>query len=86
MKIEVSVNRICLLTQPQKELQLDLKANNTQDSQKSDLYRSLMTKDLKKPHSSRRVGRTERRRGGEVRRHDVVRRGSGSGPTSTCGG
>ena len=45
-----------LLTQLRKELQLNLKTNNTQNCQKIKLYGSLTTKDLKKPHSSRRVG------------------------------
>ena len=44
------------LAQPQKELQLNLKTNTTQNCQKIELYGSLTTKDLKKPHSSRRVG------------------------------
>ena len=47
------------LTQPQKELQLNLKTNNTQNSQKIELYGSLTTKDLKKPHLSRWVGGAE---------------------------
>ena len=35
-------------TQPQKELQLSLKKNNTQNGQIIELYRSPTTKDLKK--------------------------------------
>ena len=49
--------------QPQKELQLDLKSNNTQNCQKIELYGSPATRDLKKPHSSRRVGGAEKQRG-----------------------
>ena len=50
-----------LLTQPQKELQLDLKTSNTQNCQKMELYGSLTTEDLKKPHSPRQVGEAERK-------------------------
>ena len=46
---------LCLLTQPQEELQLNLKTSNTQNCQKIQLHGSLTTKDLKKPHSSRWV-------------------------------
>ena len=49
--------------QPQKELQLDLKTNNTQNHQKIKLYGSPTTKNLKKPHSFRRVGGAEGQRG-----------------------
>ena len=63
-----------------KELQLSLKTNNNQNFHKIELYGSLTTKDLKKPHSSRRVGGEEMRSwGGVVRRHSVVQTGSGSG-------
>ena len=48
-----------LLAQLQKELQLNLKTNNTQNCQKIELHGSLTTKDLKKPHSSRQVERAE---------------------------
>ena len=48
-----------LLEQPQRELQLDLKANDSQNHQKIELYGSLTTKDLKKPNSSRQVGGVE---------------------------
>ena len=48
--------------QPQKELQLDFETNNTQNHQKIKLYGSPATKDLKKPHSSRQVGREETQR------------------------
>ena len=41
------------------ELQLDLKANNTQNGQKIELDGSLTNQDLKKPKSSRWVGGTE---------------------------
>ena len=47
---------LCLLMQPQKELQIDLKTSNTQNHQKTELYGSPTTKDLKKPHSSRWIG------------------------------
>ena len=58
--MEVQVN---MLRSPpwetQKEIQLDLKTNNTQNWQKTKLYGNLTTEDLKKPHSSRQVGRAE---------------------------
>ena len=54
-------------------LELDLKTNNTQNHQKIELYGSLTTKDLKKPHSSRRVGGAEMWRGAERCRHEVWR-------------
>ena len=44
-----------LLAHPQKELQLNLKTNNTQNCQKIELYGSVTTKDLKKPQSCRPV-------------------------------
>ena len=53
VQMEVQVNRACLLTQPQQKLQLDYKTNITQNPQKIQLYGSLTTKELKKPHSSR---------------------------------
>ena len=83
---------LCLFSQPQKELQLDLKTNKTQNCQKIELYVSLTTKDLKKPHSSRQVGRVEMTgqtgMGGEVWRPSVAQRGGGrmGGPTFTGGG
>ena len=45
MKMEVQANMPGLLQKPQKELQIDLKTNNTQNYQKIKLYRSLTTKD-----------------------------------------
>ena len=80
-----------LLTQPQEELQLNLRINNTQDCQKIELCGSLISKDLKKPHSSRRVGGAEMQsQYREVRRCGVVWRGGSRGimgsPTFTCGG
>ena len=45
-----------LLAQLQKESQLDIKTNNTQNHQKIELYGNATTKDLKKQHSSRQVG------------------------------
>ena len=54
-----------LLMQPQRELQLYLKTNNTQNCQKIKLYGSLTTEDLKKPHSSRQEGGAELRYGVE---------------------
>ena len=41
------------------KLQLDYQTNITQTDQKIELYGSLTTKDLKKPHSSRQVGGAE---------------------------
>ena len=46
---------LCLLMQPRRGVQLHLQTNN-KNCQKSELYGSLTTKDLKKPHSSRQVG------------------------------
>ena len=65
---------LLLLTQLQKILQLDHKTNITQDHQK---IGNLTTKDIKKLHLCRQVGR----RGG-------VAWGGGrmGGPTFTCGG
>ena len=60
-----------LPAQPQQKLQLDYKTNFTQICRKTELYGSLTTKDLKKPHSSRQVG------GPETRRLREVWRGSG---------
>ena len=54
-----------LLMQPQKELQPDLKTNNTQNHQKIELYGSPTTTDLKKTHSSSWSCRNGQR-GGEV--------------------
>ena len=69
---------LCLLMQPQKELQIDLKTSNTQNHQKTELYGSPTTKDLKKPHSSRQVGGAESWR--QVERHrDAVWHGEGVG-------
>ena len=45
-----------------KELQLNLKTNNTQNSQKIELCGSQTTEDLKKPQSSRWVGGAEMQR------------------------
>ena len=50
---------LCLLIQLQQKLQLDYKTNITQVCQKIELYGSPTTKDLKKPHSSRRLGWAE---------------------------
>ena len=77
---------LCLLTQPQEELQLNLKTSNTQNCQKIELCGSPTTKDLKKQHSSRPVGGVETLMGW---RHRVVQRGSEmgmGGPTSTNSG
>ena len=46
--------------------------NNTQNNQKIELYGSLTTKDLKKPHSSRQAGGARDRQ--EARRRSVVQR------------
>ena len=82
-----------LLAHPQKELQLNLKTNNTQNCQKIKLYGSPTTKDLKKPQTSqtdRRGGDMET--GGKARRRGVAQRvGSGGemgvgDATFTCGG
>ena len=52
----------------------NLKTNNTQNCQKIELYESMTTNDLKKPHSSRLVGGVEMRNWNrEVRRGSVVR-------------
>ena len=78
--MEAYLDMLHFLMQPQTELQRNPKTNNTQTCQKIELYGSLTTKDLKKPHSSRRVGGEEMRSwGGVVRRHSVVQTGSGSG-------
>ena len=74
-----------LLTQLQKTLQPDLRTNNPQNCQKTELHGSLTTKDLKKPHSSRWIGGVET--GGEAWRPWVAWRGGGMiGPTFMCGG
>ena len=52
---------LCLLEQPQRELQLYLKTTHNQNCQKIELYGILTTQDLKKPHSSRWVGGAELR-------------------------
>ena len=52
-------NMLCLLVQPQRELQLNLKTNNTQNCQKIDLYGNWTIKDLKRTHSSRQVREAE---------------------------
>ena len=82
-----------LLSYPQKELQLNLKTNNTQNCQKIELYGSLTTKDLKKPQSSKWAGGAEtQRQGEEGRRLPVRQRGCScagigtGGPTFLCGG
>ena len=70
------------LTQPQEELQLNLKTSNTPKCQKIELYGSPTTKDLKKPQSPRRVGGVETQGlGGQVRKCRVAQRGVGSGGT-----
>ena len=63
VKMEVYVDKLCLLTQPQKELQLNLKQINAQNFKKIKLYGSPATKDLTKPQSSRRVRGAQTRRG-----------------------
>ena len=68
--MEVQVNMLCFLAQLQKKLHLDYKTNITQNHQKIKLYGSLTTKDLKKLHSSRQVGRVETWR--EVESHGEV--------------
>ena len=66
-----------------RELQLNLKTNDTQNCQKMELYGSPTTKDLKKPHSSGQVGEA----GMQAKRRSVTERGSGGmgSPTFTCG-
>ena len=54
---------LCLLTQPKKELQTGLRTNNTQNHQKIELYGNQITKDLKKPLSSRWIGGAEMQKG-----------------------
>ena len=73
--MEAYVDMFHLLTQPQKELQLNLTTNNTQNYQKIELYGSPTTKDLKKPHSSGLVegGETQR----QAERRGVAWRGGG---------
>ena len=69
-----------LLAQPQKELQLNLKTNITQNRQKIDLYGSVTTKDLKKPRSFRWTGGVDTQKAGrEAHRCSVVQRGGSSG-------
>ena len=59
----------------------NLKTKNTQNCQIIELYKSLTTKDLKKPYLSRQVGGAERMQcGGGV----AARRMGGS--TLQCGG
>ena len=87
--MEAQVNIPRLLTQPQEDLQVDLKTNNTKNHQKIELYGSLTTKDLKKPPSSRQVGGARVEMGRKVRSLSVVQIGDGGrmgGPTFTCGG
>ena len=63
---DVSIgNTFHLQAQLDQKLQLDYKTNISQICQKIELYGSPITKDLKKPHSSRRVGGLERQRGAE---------------------
>ena len=57
VKMEAEVNMLQLLTQLQKELQLDLKTNSTQNCQ--NINGSLTIKDLKKPYLPRWVGGME---------------------------
>ena len=59
-----------------RELQLTLNTNNIQNCQKIKLYGSLTTKDLKKTHSSRWVGRVETQRQVEARRCGVAQIGT----------
>ena len=82
-----------LLAQLQ-ELQLDYKTNITQIHHKIKMYGSPTTKDLKRPHSSRRVGRVEmcgeewrsreEQRGMETQ--SGMERRWNRGPTFMCGG
>ena len=53
--MEAYLDMLHFLMQPQTKLQLNPKTNNTQTCQKIELYGSLTTKDLKKPHSFRWV-------------------------------
>ena len=59
VKMEAWVDTLCLLAQPQRELQLYLKTNNNQNCLKIELYGSPATNDLKESHSSRQVGSVE---------------------------
>ena len=76
------MNTTCLLVQSQEKIQLDYKTDISKNHQKIELYGSLTTKELKKPHSSRQVtgwrGRDTQRGPG------TQRRGLGS-PIPTCG-
>ena len=65
VKMEALVDMFCLLVQLLGELQLNLKTNNIQNSQKIRLCGRLTTKDLKKPHSSRWIGGKETQRWAE---------------------
>ena len=75
VKTEAQVNMAHLLAQPQQKLQLDYKTRITQNCQKIELYGSPITKGLKKPHLSMRVGGAEGR---------DVWRGRTGGPTPMC--
>ena len=82
---------LCFLTQPQKELYLDLKTNNTRTVRKLNCI-EVQHQGLKGATfilTGRRGKDTETR--GEVQRHSVAQRRGGDGgrtgdPTSMCGG
>ena len=58
--MDVGVDTLCLLApQQQKKTTINLKTKNNQNCQKIELYGSLTTKELKKKHSFRLVGREE---------------------------
>ena len=52
--MEALVDTLCFLTQPKEEQQI--KKKKKQNYQKTKLYGSLTTKELKKKHPSRMVG------------------------------
>ena len=65
-----------------KRITTNLKTNSTQNCQKFELYGNSVTKDLKKPHLSRQVGKVEtRRQGGDARSRSVTQRGGDGGGT-----
>ena len=84
MKAQLDI--LCPLVQPQKRLQVDLRKNNNQSCQKTELYGIQTTKDLKKPHLSRCVGEAE----GEAWCRGMAQKGGSGGrrdhPTFTYGG
>ena len=78
--MEVYIITLPLHAQLQQKLKLNYKTNITQICHKIELYGSLTTEDLKKPHSSRWVG------GEETWRHrEALKGGILGGLTFMCG-